>query len=60
MVEIGTEFPENRTTLGPGVLFLSMDSKDVVYILPRIYLHIHGDCGTIPNGKRIRYFKTPK
>ena len=57
MVGIGTECPENRTTVGPGVPFLSMDSKDAVCFLPRTSVHIHGDCGTTPNGKTIRHFK---
>ena len=35
MVGIGTESPENRTTVGPGVPFLSMGSKDAVCNLPR-------------------------
>lgn len=47
MGEISTDIPKSRTTMGPGIPFLSMDSKDVVY--DKGYVHTHVDCGTTPN-----------
>lgn len=45
--------PKNRTTIAPGIPFLSMDSKDAVYTLPRRYLHIHVDCDSTTKSKTI-------
>ena len=60
MVGIGTESPENRTTVGPGVPFLSMGSKDAFCILPRTSMHIHGDCGILPMARQSGILKIPK
>ena len=60
MVGIGTESPENRTTVGPGVPFLSMGSRDAVCNLPRTSMHIHGDCGILPMARQSGILKIPK
>ena len=60
MVGIGTESPENRTTISPGVPFLSMGSKDAVCNLPRTSMHIHGDCGILPMARQSGILKIPK
>ena len=60
MVGIGTESPKNRTTISPGVPFLSMGSKDAVCNLPRTSMHIHGDCGILPMARQSGILKIPK